>query len=881
MSKVKSNILKKIFFFPLYFILLVIVLIILWFTFCFFDRTSSLNPLPPDYAVYLRTDSLWDTVEPVLDLDAVFTAMSSPDLIQYRNTYLKVKSSPLRKNFFVKLLLKRKVNMAVYKTTGHGMIAVLDGGILSGATRLLPVILPFTKITDTFAYIKQKGFSYFGNDDYGYFFFYKNLTVYASNISLLEQAFSMNHLKDYTQEDLKIVTENLHEPIRIAADGQQLLNLLSDSFDNYYFTTIANSLSEDRLSFIDFGISKESISLMAKFPFAVTPELENHPVTKLITKESAVPELLPQFSNKVQYYTLLSAGNLEEIKNASMKVIPADKNFQKYWDNGEKAAKMLFHKSLEEIVFSWTGEEFAILGMEEKAEPVIAIQIKDEAKRKEIFDTVFSSFIIKSSDNLLIDDVRLSLIETPSFINAILNALNINLPKPYFLVKDNFVYFSQSPENLVSIQNQQKSEKLSENQNWKKVSGKQSLYSSLSLFYNLERSRPFFIKGNSTISQILKLYNIGRCDISSKNNQIILELQAAKIKTDSDKSIPGFPIEISDSVDHQLYTSKNNKSIFWLEKDGILKKLDCLSLHLSSIQLKDVCYLCNTSDLTYNHTGGIFWGITKKGDVYLINETLGLIPPFPAFSGHEPSTTPVSYKNGIVFTDKDNNLVYIFDDGKTESQITECTGKINSRLSSDGDFIAYYEKGFPGHLQVLNNGNKIVSPSGETGITIDEIGYGSPSFMKYQKRKYISFITQTGTLYLYDEKLQTVPGFPVYLDNLFYTNTLCYEGNIFSLSENGTLYKTDILGSTKAVKISGITAKNGFIELTDYNKDSIPELFIRGDGNLLYGFNQNLEELPGFPITGFSNPIFMEIAGDTEDECIIMTIDNKILACKL
>ena len=104
-----------------------------------------------------------------------------------------------------------------------------------------------------------------------------------------------------------------------------------------------------------------------------------------------------------------------------------------------------------------------------------------------------------SNDSLLVDGVRLPCIQMPNFILSVLQALNINIPKPYYLIKDDFIYLSQSPENLVAINfDYQHSKKLSGSENWMRVSSRQSPYSSLSLYYNLERSVPFFIKGNST-----------------------------------------------------------------------------------------------------------------------------------------------------------------------------------------------------------------------------------------------------------------------------------------------------------------------------------------------------------------------------------------------
>ena len=81
--------------FKIIFILLIVIL--LWFSFCAFDRINPLDALPKDYTLYLRTDKIWNAAEPLLDLNATLVAMSSPELHQYRESYLKIKSCILYK----------------------------------------------------------------------------------------------------------------------------------------------------------------------------------------------------------------------------------------------------------------------------------------------------------------------------------------------------------------------------------------------------------------------------------------------------------------------------------------------------------------------------------------------------------------------------------------------------------------------------------------------------------------------------------------------------------------------------------------------------------------------------------------------------------------
>ena len=43
-----------------------------------------------------------------------------------------------------------------------------------------------------------------------------------------------------------------------------------------------------------------------------------------------------------------------------MKILPPEKGFEAAWKKGDSVAKILFTQPLEEIIFSWTGDEFAV-----------------------------------------------------------------------------------------------------------------------------------------------------------------------------------------------------------------------------------------------------------------------------------------------------------------------------------------------------------------------------------------------------------------------------------------------------------------------------------------------------------------------------------------
>lgn len=896
---------------PFKIILVLLVVVLIWFTFCFFDRVKPADALPPDYALYLRTDSVWGTAEPLLDLDATLIAMSSPELQKYRDTFLQIKSSKLRKNFFVKRALKRRLDAALYdngENEDAGFLLVLDTGVLSGAVRLAPYAVPYIKaVSDKIELSSNRHGNYYQlqNGAPGFFVIKKNLIVFSTSKKLLDEAMTWTNSSLYPKDELASVNAKLKEPLRILANGQNLLKLFAEkpqsekesekesgkgsekdegaSLIKNYLEAIVPYLSQDEYTALTFGITDKDLNVSIAVPMnlteAVDSETEEQPVLKLLKKESSVPSLLPHFSDEVQYYTLISAGTLRNLKDAAIKILPSEKNFSATWSKSDTICRIVFNLSLDDVLFSWTGDEFAVFGIEGKSEPVFAIKIADEAKRRQIFDKFFASFIVRSDDSLLVDGIRLPCIDMPAFMLSVLQALNVNVPKPYYLVKDDYIYLSQSPENLVAI-NSGVGKKLSGSQNWQKVSSRQSPYSTLSLYYNLERSVPFFIKGNSAMSKILALYNAGRFDLRVKDNVFTIQLQASALELESAKNIPGFPMELENKSNAELVKSnaKKSKLVFWVENDGSVNSLDCGTFERKKTELSEVEYIVAADEVTIKANGGEIWAVTKSGMVYLLNSKLESVLGYPVLSGVTMACPPFVYKDSVVLTGTDGVLCFVSHNGEVTNLETDVESSIKATPFVKGDIIAFYEKGFFGGIHVY----KDLKPVSEEGpFELEGIAYGSPCVFTAGGKQYTAMITQAGQLYVYDLNGELLDPFPVGLNGVFFLNVQMADGYLFALSAEGELYRVSLDGKSMRVKLPYFTAKTGRITVCDYDEKEGAEIFVSGEGNSLYGFNTKLELLPEFPVSGYGNPLFVDLNGDNKNDCITITFDNKLSAEKV
>jgi len=885
-TKQKAPLWKKLLLFPLKLILAILAVILIWFTFCFFDRIKPVDAIPPEYALYLRTDKVWDNAEPLLDLDASLIALTSPELQKFRQTFLNLKSSKLRNNFFVKHALKRRLDAAIYQPDANDkntFTIVLDAGFLSGAVRLFPFILPhIKKLSDKIELCSNNFGKFYKFKDAGFFVIKKNLVIFASSREQMYSSMRLDNISLYKAEELAAMNARLDEPMRILADSSNLIKIISstneESTIQYYIDAVLPFLSQEKYASLNLGITNSDLNLSIDIPFELPQDIAEQPVLQLLKKESSVPSLLPKFSDEIQYYTLLNAGSLSELKKAAMKILPQEKGLDSAWANGDSVCKILFNKSLDEILFSWTADEFAFLGIEGKSEPVLCIKISNEEKRQEIFSEIFSSFIIQANDSLLVDGVRLPCIQIPSFISGILQALDVNVPRPYYLVKDDFIYFSQSPENLISINSFSKNDtKLSSSENWKRVSSKLSPDSTISLFYNLERSVPFFIKGSSTFSKILSLYNSGRFDIKIKAENLSIQLQASTAKPEASNTIPGFPIVLQNKVASNLINSNNKKSnlIFWIEEDSTVNSMNCTTFKQNKSLINELAYIMAAEEETSEACKGELWAVTKSGLVYLLDKELNPLEGYPLLTGLSDFSEPFIYEGSLCLMNTNGKLIKISHDCKiTEIQINT-ESSIKAAPSVSENIIAFYEKGFFGGIHVLESLEEITA---DGPLELDGIAYGSPCVFKVNGKSFIAMITQAGSLYLFDSDFSLLPDFPIELDGVFYINVKASDNYIFAISSEGSLYRVDLQGNCLQVKIPYFSANKGLLTIQNYDDSGNSEIFISGEGNSLYGFNTELELLPAFPLAGYGIPIFKDLNGDNKKDCLILTLDNTISA---
>ncbi len=869
-----------------WFLIILILIPVIWLTVNAFIKTDILDSVPSDYSVHLRTDSVWDAVNPLLDLQAADLLLSEPALASSKEILMDFRQSPLRSNKYVGLALSRRMDFMLYE--GTDFIAVLDTGFLAGAFKLVPYILDYVKIKkipDTVTVEKSDGQRIIrieAGELVIKVLVRKNLVFVASSENLFEKILMGGNRESFTAKKQESFEGTLSSAFSISADARKLLAMAGD---NNYVKAVSTCIPEDEPATLEFGITDHNLSLLLNAPFSLDSLDEKNPAASLLKRKSGIPGIIQKFPAPVQYYTVIALGSLKELKETAFFAADKSLDLETKWKTAQNLSNAVFHENLENLLFSWTDDEYIVFGIENKAEPVFAIKIKDENRRQKVFDTLFKSIILQNDTSLILDNVRLPRMELPSFLQSLLEAFNIHIPSPYYMVKNGYIYLSQSPENLAAVNASVKNgTRLSQNQTWKEISEKFSQETSLSLFYNLERSIPFFLKSKSAVSKILELYNVGRFDLRINENILQLSLSAVECETSVSSSVSGYPVNPEGKITSELYKSNisNSRIVFYSmgnkviarnmvtgeQKERVIDGLKFIdSAFVPAKTAKDIPAL---------------WAVTGDGTVYLLDENLKDPTGFPLFSGYVPSSAGKAGPDGLVFNARGQKVIKVSSSGKVISLDTESFDDISSEPVISEKFTVHYERSFLGGIHLMDN-------RGELKMIPVPMGFGTPDVMKRKDsgNEIIGFLSQSGEftaaeISVSEDGQVIVQESFENLEGVFYLNVKVCGESFVALSEDGTLYSIRLFENDQKdplvvkVKLPYVTGRSGVITICDFDKDGTDEVFVCGDGNTIYGFRENLEMIGAFPVSGYGKPLFMDLDGDGKNECICTSLDNKI-----
>ncbi|MCL2480676.1 MAG: hypothetical protein FWF38_03085 [Spirochaetaceae bacterium] len=511
-KRVKKNKLKLV-------LLLSIIIIPLVFAgILFIGRIAPYSVIPDSFIAYAHIPNPINTADKLLAHEPFSDMLLTPYFSSSLPAVSAIKSSGILEKKLVRYVGKGALEGALF--FDGKFLAAWDIGIASHFIRFFPNIAGKLAITNL-----QKGkksrFEYRVSDDNVIFIQpYKNLLIISNNLKLFESVFdgTSRNAKPGRKSPKIFVSNNFDAGFLVASES--VVSWISAS------SPMAGSFLK-HIEFADFAEMGLSI-IEDKIDFSIISHVAsgNADINKLITRDSKMPTLIQRLPAITQYSTILSIGSIEELLNASIAVsqkMPV--NLRQI----DRASRIFLGVGLGDLLFSWTGTEFAILGIEGRDYPLFVLQISDEQKRKEVFEKLSPAADVPAAKA----SIPVSQIKLPGFLNMILNMWNVKISAPYYIVQNEFLFLSESPETIFSaIDSTRKEDLLLETELWKSLSMPDadagSYKSSLMLFYSLDCILPFFMKSNDIFEEALKLYRHGLAKVNITDG--VLEVKLAAVK---------------------------------------------------------------------------------------------------------------------------------------------------------------------------------------------------------------------------------------------------------------------------------------------------------------------------------------------------------------
>jgi outer membrane protein assembly factor BamB len=886
--------------------ILVIVLCVLvvislaWVAFSMIGRVKASSVIPDSTTVRVSIPHPVRLLDGIIDHESLNEIAASPALAQAAPILATLKENPLMKNRLFRFAARGNIEAALLPSgDGPGtLIAVWDMGLLSPLLRILPVVSRFINIPNLYYVLSGNNsrFEYRMEGTTLYIGPYRNLLFITGNSALYESRAALSS----SGEAFMVIKPSSYDAA-IMLSREFIDSLFSEQHSG--IAEVINNLEIDSKVEVGFSIYSKKLEFRITAPVSSRqPDL-----SRLLEQRSRTPGMAERIPANAQYATILSAGSLEELYQAANVFSPDLDDMLKTADSSSRTFLGL---TLNDLLFSWPGKEFAVFGIEGRPHPVYAIQIADEQKRKQIFDKAFKSIVLNEDVRLNLDGTRIPRIEVPEFLRKLLQKWNLFLPSPYYIVHRDFLLVSESADALLSaLRAMQRNEVLPKTAVWRNIAGGKNAASAFSLFYSLDLSMPFFLRRNTALSSFLSLYRQGLLRMSFDKGVVDIVLSLVPGSGRGILMANGYPLDIEGRPTNRIYGagSGDNGRIFFTSGGS------SIALNIADNATYELGGQGTHWVIPAEGVGGKnevnAWVVGDRGRVTLVDGEMEPADGFPVLTGLRISSPPAAYEGRLYLCDEDGKVYTIDENGEMGVWETSFIAAVRSppsflTVSSRRDstvYAAVYPKSFFGEIWLLDADGKAL-PNWPASISVDfesgdenpdspwgssssgfagssSIGFGSPLLFTHNNRLLVAFVNQAGQLIVYNENADFVPPFPINLNGIFYIQPV-FDGEFLWLaSSDGSFFRVSLDGEVLYQNISGFSVmEEGYITVFDSDNDKIPEVFITGEGNALYAYTRNFRSLEGFPLPVWGKPYFIppQNSSNKKAEIFGMGMDRRL-----
>ncbi|MDR0601225.1 MAG: PQQ-like beta-propeller repeat protein, partial [Treponema sp.] len=775
----------------------------------FMGRIDPGDVIPDSFVFYTRVPNPVRLSERLLAHEPLPEILSSPVFSSVLPLLRDFEESGIMQNALVRFAAKGPLEGALLD--GGRFLAAWDSGVLAPFLRFLPALSGAVTIPGLY-YVQAGTYSRFEyrfrtREETLFIASYRNLLVISTDAALLESVLDGTSREgDVRGSRRKEIGRETYDAAVLLAP-QFLAGMLTDQ-DPVIAAVMENM---EFPSPVELAISIEPKQL---FISAAAPALaRNDALRKIVERNSVDPPLSGFLPSGVQYATVLSAGPLGDLVDAMRSF--SGNSFTASLRRADASSRGLLGLSLEDLLYSWTGEEFAVFGMEGRPSPVYVIQIRDERKRQEIFSKAFSSVVLTEDISLNLDGMRVPQIRLPDFFASLVQLWGLRIPAPYYTVEGGYLFVSESAETiLAAVRGIQKNDSLLKTAAWRSLARPEDSRGAFTIYYSLDRSLPFFLRGNTLVSSVLGLYRQGLLQMGFEGGKIHFSLSVNPGSGRGLYPAQGYPLAIAGKTGNRVYGLAYNRG-------GLSRVFFTRDNFAVAVNPADqaICELDGGSPLWVIPAEGLkprspeessVWVVTTQGRVILANGNMQTARGFPLATGLRLSAPPAA-RDGKLFLGDEEGKVHVID-GKGSRSLWETAFPAALRAppsfaaAGNRTCAAVYPKRFLGDIWLLDDAGKVLPG---WPVPVNGIAFGSPLLFTAENLPgsgeegfLAAFITQAGELTVYNERAELLPGFPLELSGVFYLQPVWDGQSLWLVSADGVLFQVTPDGQVLRQRIS-------------------------------------------------------------------------------
>lgn len=854
-----------------------VVLVVAWLV----RREDPTSFLPDRYVAYVQVPSLRGIYDHWLTLEAADVVLARPELAPYHGAVMDARGLALTRAPVLRTLLDVRADVMLLPE--GKFLAVLDIGWRGILTPLARFLGPLLKVKG-FSFINDAGlpmYRYAAGATTIHAALANNVVIVSIDADTVKEALARRDSHTglaarASRELLDRIRLRSSTAVRVLVDTQGISKDLLGATP--FGAKVLKAVEIPGQTMLDVQLSNTRMQLGAALPMSVSlPEL-----SKILGTAPAPIGVMRYVPSSAQLLTVSNIAPLADLYRLAAAFQGRD--VQDIYARADSGARTVLGAGIDELLFSWVGAEVGAFMQPGSAEAVFFARITDAQACTRALGRLTTSAVAGKDSSLVLDGVRIDKLSIPWYVGLILDALDVNVPEPYFLVRDSYIFISLDAQNLAAVvRAADTGDNLAQTSLYARLAERIPADSSFLAWYDASRSEPFFIRGTGLLADMLRLYANGVVAIRATPAEVQITLAAARVGTGGAKLLPGFPLSPSGVVSGDVlafrFADSNSLSFAWIRDRSVLVLADPGGARIAEAKLEPDSLL-----VPEQGRPGILaaiWAVSPGGTIWRFGAKLLPLAPFPLATGIVSPMPPAMIDGKLaLFSKTDSALVLVGPDGSRNA----LSQRLEAPLFAPPDFLAgwtaFYPKSFDAwvHLSDLKGAEVPGWPVRAAGIS-----YCAPRIIVSGQSHVVTFLTQAGSLHAWDLSGKAVPPFPITLPGVFYATpgTMSVDGHsvLVILAQDGFLRQVGLDGTViRQTSIPDLDGKNARILIADLDGDGRDEILLYGSGAFIAGYDGAFRPLPGFPVKGVSRPQLVDLDRDGRLDLLTAGLDGKIYA---